>query len=113
MSIKIPSGPPGAGLVEQATQATETEKGLGAGEAASSAGEADPLAQVAADLASGKIDGNQAVDRILAATVDEPMLAAAPESLRNEIAEALRHMIETDPQLRSLARGLGAEIDND
>ena len=107
--IKIPSGPkPGAavdaptGVEDAVTQPAEQVEGT-AGTAA-----ADPMTRIAEDLAAGRIDGDQAVERIISETMDAEMVKRAPDSLRAEIAQSLQALIETDPHLRSLARGLGA-----
>jgi hypothetical protein len=107
--IKIPSGPkPGApvdptsGVEDGASPTAEAISGTDAATAS------DPVARIAEDLAAGRIDGDQAVERIIAETMDAEMVKQAPESLRAELAETLARLIETDPHLRSLARGLGA-----
>ena len=107
--IKIPSGSkPGApvdattGVEEGASHPTEP---VAETEGATSA---DPVTRIAEELAAGRIDGDQAVERIIAETMDAEMIKQAPESLRTELAETLKQLIETDPHLRSLARGLGA-----
>lgn len=107
--IKIPEGPkPGApvdattGVEDGASPPTEAVAGSDA------ATSTDPVTRIAEDLAAGRIDGDQAVERIIAETMDAKMVERAPETLRAELAETLRQLIETDPHLRSLARGLGA-----
>jgi hypothetical protein len=107
--IKIPSGPkPGSpvetttGVDEGAAQATES---IGSVDGSTST---DAVTRIAEDLAAGRIDGDQAVDRIIAETMDAEMVEQAPATLRSELAETLKNLIETDPHLRSLARGLGA-----
>jgi hypothetical protein len=111
--IKIPSGPkPGAavdattGVEDGASQTTEATPGTEAAAAV------DPVTRIAEDLAAGRIDGDQAVERIIAETMDAEMVKQAPETLRAELAETLARLIETDPHLRSLASGLGASGDD-
>jgi len=110
--IKIPSGSkPGApvdataGVEDSATGAADAVE---AGDAASSA---DAVTRIAEDLAAGRIDGDQAVERIISETMGSEMIKQAPDTLRAELAETLKNLIASDPHLRSLARGLGAAID--
>lgn len=111
--IKIPSGPKPGAPIDPATGADEGVSGAteAAGDVAAPSS-ADPVTRIAEDLAAGRIDGDRAVERIIAETMDAEMIARAPETLRAEIAESLRNLIETDPHLRSLARGLGASSDD-
>ncbi len=97
MTIRIQPGmqkPPVAGADIPATERTP--------EGAAT----DPVSAVAADLAAGNITASQAVDRLIAHTMNSEMVAQAPASLRAEVEEALRAAIETDPYLRSLQAGL-------
>lgn len=107
--IKIPSGPKPGAPVDATTGVDEGVSGVtepaGGAEAPSST---DPVTRIAEELAAGRIDGDQAVERIIAETMDAEMIKQAPETLRAELAESLKNLIETDPHLRSLARGLGA-----
>ena len=111
--IKIPSGPkPGAPVDATA----DIEPGAaGPVESVTSpdgATATDAVTRIAEDLAAGRIDGDQAVERIIAETMDSEMVKQAPDTLRAELAETLKNLIETDPHLRSLARGLGAAGDD-
>jgi hypothetical protein len=111
--IKIPSGPkPGApvdattGIESGGSAPTESIDG------AEGTASADAVTRIAEDLAAGRIDGDQAVERIIAETMDSEMVERAPATLRTELAETLKNLIETDPHLRSLARGLGASSED-
>ncbi|MBW2276450.1 MAG: hypothetical protein JRF63_03095 [Deltaproteobacteria bacterium] len=107
--IKIPSGPKSGAPVDATTGieegAARPAESIGGTDAATSS---DAVTRIAEDLAAGRIDGDQAVERIIDETMDSEMVEQAPESLRTELAETLKNLIETDPHLRSLARGLGA-----
>jgi len=72
---------------------------------------ADPVEQISEDLAVGRINGDEAVDRLIDATADSPMLSSAPEALRQELKEILEDFISADPYLSSLAHGLGAKVE--
>jgi hypothetical protein len=71
----------------------------------------DPITRVAEDLATGRLDGDQAVDRILEEVMTEEFLLAAPAEVVAEVREVLEAMIETDPHLVDLSRFLGAKGD--
>jgi hypothetical protein len=110
MGVRIPSGPPGAGPADAAGEAAGSLKETGETGAAEAAA-SDPVTRVAEDLAAGRIEGDEAVARILSETMDTRMIAEAPPELREEIATALRETIASDPHLRSLARSLGAQVE--
>ena len=78
-------------------------------EAAASTGSTDPVMEIARELAAGKLSPGQAVDRLIAQTMDSGMVSGAPKDIREALEETLRTMIETDPHLRSLARAMGVE----
>jgi len=108
--IKIPTGPKPTAPTDATTGVEEGAAGPAeAVDGTDAAPSADAVTRIAEDLAAGRIDGDQAVERIIAETMDSEMVKQAPETLRAELAETLRNLIETDPHLRSLARGLGAE----
>ncbi len=105
MSIKIQSGNPIQGLSEVARSAENQAAGteaVGVTETES----ADPVTQIAVDLAAGRIDTSQAVDALIEQTMSVEMVASAPESLRQEVAAMLRDTIASDPYLIGLTRQL-------
>lgn len=111
--IKIPSGPrPGAPV----DSATDIENGASQATEAVSGAEVTPstdaVIRVAEDLAAGRITGDQAVERLIAETMDSNMVQRAPAEVREELAATLDSLIKTDPHLRSLARGLGASLED-
>jgi hypothetical protein len=111
--IKIPSGPK-PGVPVDAASGIEEETG-DAAQAASgteTAMSSDAVTRVAEELAAGRITGDQAVERIIAETMGSEMVQQAPEHVREELAAALQNLIEADPHLRSLARGLGATTES-
>ncbi len=106
----IPSQTPATDAVEKAKDAA------GSAEATSSASPVtgteaaagmDPVAQIAADVAAGKIGQKEAVDRILADVLGGPMLDSVPASARADLEEAIRSLIAEDPYLQSLAAAIG------
>jgi len=80
-------------------------------EASTAAVGGDAVAEIANALVSGKITSEEAVNRLVARAMDSQMTASAPAELRTKLEATLRAMIETDPHLRDLAKGLGAEIE--
>ena len=111
MSIKVPSGPPSSPPIEELPEAPDGAAAVAEGDAAGRVAASDALTRIAEEVAAGRISGEEAVEQILAETLESPMVEQAPEELREELAAALRSLIETDPHLRSLARGLGAGDD--
>ncbi|HUT78740.1 MAG TPA: hypothetical protein VM285_13680 [Polyangia bacterium] len=111
MGIEIPGGGAGTdvvsgiGSVQEPAGAVETAEV----DAATASARGDAVARVADDLAAGRIDGNEAVELLMAEVLQDPIVKAAPDALRAELAEALSALLETDPHLQSLARSLGAE----
>jgi hypothetical protein len=110
--MKIPTIPPqipASDAVEKAESAAESasrvaEAGTVQGAAAAAA---DPVAQIAADVAAGKIGQKEAVDRILEDALGGPMMDAVPASVRADLENALRVLIEEDPHLKSLCAAIG------
>jgi hypothetical protein len=111
MGIEIPGGPAGADVLSgiggtaRPAGAAEAE----AVDAVAGSSRGDAVARVAEDLAAGRIDGNEAVEILMAEVMEDAIVKAAPDSLRAELAEALAALLETDPHLKSLASSLGAE----
>ncbi len=109
MTVKFPTGP---NAVEGLQDAVRNE---GESDAITSTApvekETDRVTEVALDVASGRITGDEAVERLLEHTMDSGIAAQAPRELRDEMLQVIRTMIETDPYLRSLAGGLGATVD--
>ena len=115
MDIKISGGAPTDNLetVQESSSISESTQEVDAIEAGSSStlDGTDPVGQISEDLAVGRINGDEAVDRLIAATANSPMLSDAPEALRQELKEVLEDFISTDPYLSSLAHGLGAKVE--
>jgi hypothetical protein len=111
MGIEIPGSGPGTDIASGIGSAAEPAgvADSAAVDAATAAAHGDAVARVAEDLAAGRIDGNQAVELLMDEVLQDPLVQAAPDSLRAELAEALAALLETDPHLQSLARSLGAE----
>ena len=107
--IKVPTGP-GQGLnvdavsdvsksVDAATQSPEVE---------AVAGEPlDAVEQIAADVTSGKITRDEAVEQLLAHVLDSDMVQSAPEAVRSGLREALQNLLDSDPHLGALKAAIG------
>lgn len=105
MDIKITNGTSPAGVAD----AVEKSEGAEAGAEVTASEEStmDPVTGIAEDLAAGKIDRDGAIDRLIEHAMKTKSVSSAPHQLREEIASVLDNLIRTDPQLRSLARGMG------
>jgi len=77
----------------------------GGPEAAEAARAADPLRGVAADLRAGRITPEQAVDRLVEATVSR-RAGAAPEAVRARLRASLVDLLASDPHLADLVKRL-------
>lgn len=100
----IPPKTPALDAVDKARDSVESASHpaqIAPAQAAATAA-ADPVAQIAHDVASGKIGQKEAVDRILEDVLNAPMLDAVPASVRGELENALRMLIAEDPHLMSL-----------
>jgi hypothetical protein len=64
----------------------------------------NPVDEVVKELMSGKITSEQAIDKLIAHTMDSSIVKNSPPALRIEIEEMLKTAIETDPQLKFLAK---------
>jgi hypothetical protein len=71
-------------------------------------GGADALtADIAADLKAGKLDPKAALDKVVERVLDRQLGANAPVAVRNQLRDALRDTISSDPFLADRLRGLG------
>jgi hypothetical protein len=71
-------------------------------------GGADALtADIAADLKSGKLDPKAALDKVVERVLDRQLGTDAPAAVRNQLRDALRDTISSDPFLADRLRGLG------
>lgn len=111
MSIDIPGGPGRIDVTGGIGSIPDTASGseVAAVDAAEGSRGNEAVTRIADDLAAGRIDGNQALDRLVAEVMGDELVRAAPDSVREELIEVLAAMIETDPQLAALARFLGAD----
>ena len=62
--------------------------------------------EIVKDLISGSISSDVAVNRLIANTMDTSIVQNAPQSLKLEVEQMLKVMIETDPHLKSLVKNL-------
>ncbi len=61
---------------------------------------------VVADLRAGRIDATEAVERIIAETLQGPMASMLDAAGRSELEAHLRATLEDDPNLQALVRDL-------
>ena len=104
MDIKIPNGPPGNQPVDATEDAlSEMEKAGEAGQTEDVAAvSGDAIQQIAEQVAAGTLSQSEAVEKLLDQVLDSGILQGAPSELREEIAEILQALVETDPALLSL-----------
>jgi hypothetical protein len=68
---------------------------------------ADPLtSDIAADLKAGKLAPEAALDRVVERVLDKQLGADAPAALRDQIRNALRDTISSDPMIADRLRNL-------
>jgi hypothetical protein len=102
--IKIPSGSLELNVVDAVKDADDAAPAVQKTEVPSTVetAAADPLNRIAEAVASGEIGQTEAVNRILTEVMASDMIKAAPEALRAEFEEMLKHLLKEDPHLRSL-----------
>lgn len=115
MDIKIPSNVQKGSSVEQAADAIETSEAAADASAIGDVGHADSstVERIAAQVVSGEIGRSEAIAQLVGEILDSKMLKTAPSELREELAEVLEAMLETDPYLKSLAAAIGGSIDTE
>ena len=101
MDIKIKPNPGLNSIPEIKENASSTVENAGATDVVAESS-ADPVTQVALDLAAGRIDTAQAVNALISQTMSTEMVARAPAALRQEVEAVLRDAIENDPYLAGL-----------
>jgi hypothetical protein len=96
------SGPSKASFDAALDEAARTE---GAGEARGVVS-SEALAELARDVAAGKIDPSEAVDRLVARALEGPTAAVLPPAKRAELEAHLRRALTDDPALAALTQDL-------
>src|SRR6266850_282285 len=106
----------GADSVQKKTGPDKAERSfaetLAAGRPASTtapraAGAVDPLtSDIAADLKAGKLAPEAALERVVERVLDKQLGADAPAALRDQVRNALRDTISSDPMIADRLRGL-------
>jgi hypothetical protein len=113
--IKPPGKPPGSPPPsESKTDASKASFDAALDEAAQAEGagkaggvvSSEALATLARDVAAGKIDPSEAVDRLVARALDGPTAAALPPARRAELEAHLRRALSDDPTLAALTQDL-------
>jgi hypothetical protein len=70
-------------------------------------GAVDPLtSDIAAELKAGKLAPEAALDRVVERVLDKQLGADAPAALRDQVRNALRDTISSDPMIADRLRGL-------
>ena len=108
------SGVGGARFAEKLGAPDATRPAGGPGAAAAAAAARGPkgielTADVAAELAAGRIDAKAALDRVIERIVDKQLGPGAPAAVRETVRTALERAVADDPvlseKIRSLANG--------
>jgi hypothetical protein len=63
-------------------------------------------ADVAAELAAGRIDPKAALDRVIERVIDKQLGPGAPAAVREQVRAALQHAVAEDPVLSEKIRSL-------
>jgi hypothetical protein len=109
--MKISSMPPKGPVIDAVDKSRNSMESKGAEAAtgvtsAAASPSVDPIAQVASDVAAGKISRKEAVDRILADVLGSKLVAGVPASARADLENTLRMLIDEDPHLKSLCAAI-------
>ena len=73
---------------------------------ASSATAASPVESITSELEAGRIDGTEAVERLIATALEGPMAAQLDEAGRAALEEHLRSTLADDPNLAAMVADL-------
>ena len=108
MVFKISSGPTRREALEVTEEIRQATTDIPAPEGAPGAGTAsvDPSQCIANAVAAGDIGRQEAVHRIVEDVLTAPLETSTPESMRQELKDALLAMVESDPHLRALAAAI-------
>ncbi len=68
---------------------------------------ASGIAKIVNDITVGKIDRQEAVNRIIADSLNSRLVDSIPPNIRANLEETLRGLIEEDPYLQSLCAAIG------
>ena len=109
-----PSGVGGAKFADKLAAEKPSADKVGAADATKKA--ADPAAtavrgltaDVAAELAAGRIDAKAALDRVIERVVDKQVGPGAPAAVREKVRAALESAVADDPLLGEKIRSLAA-----
>jgi len=97
-------GPSGAGGPKFADKLAATDPSKRAGDPAARSLTAD----VAAELAAGRIDAKAALDRVIERVVDKQVGPGAPAAVREKVRAALESAVADDPVLGDKIRSLAS-----
>jgi len=101
-------GPSGAGGAKFAEKLAATDPTKRAGDPAAVAAARGLTADVAAELAAGRIDAKAALDRVIERVVDKQLGPGAPAAVREKVRAALEHAVADDPVLSDKIRSLAS-----
>ncbi len=66
------------------------------------------MADVAAELAAGRIDPKAALERVIERVIDKQIGPGAPAAVREKVRAALESAVSDDPLLSEKLRSLGS-----
>ena len=101
-------GPSGAGGPKFADKLAATDPSKRAGDPAAVAAARSLTADVAAELAAGRIDAKAALDRVIERVVDKQVGPGAPAAVREKVRAALESAVADDPVLGDKIRSLAS-----
>ena len=101
-------GASGAGGAKFADKLAATDPSKRAGDPAAVAAARGLTADVAAELAAGRIDAKAALDRVIERVVDKQVGPGAPAAVREKVRAALEHAVADDPVLSDKIRSLAS-----
>ena len=99
-------GPSGVGGQRFADKLGATDATRPASDVAPAAAARGLTADVAAELAAGRIDPKAAIDRVIERIIDKQLGPGAPEAVREKVRAALQDAVADDPVLTDKIRSL-------
>jgi hypothetical protein len=99
-------GPSGAGGKRFADKLGATDAARPSSEAAPAQAARGLTADVAAELAAGRIDQKAALDRVIERVIDKQLGPGAPAAVREKVRAALQNAVAEDPVLTDKIRSL-------
>ena len=92
-----------------ATKSEGVAKGAAAAGKTEKAARAVPVSDIGADLKSGKLTPQAAIDKVIERVLDRQVGRKASTAVREKVGAALRESLADDPVLAAKVRSLGEE----